>query len=148
MCRFLMPSLLPSIALALVLSVLDSGTSAADLVAGGWLTPPHNPPRPPPPDPARRAASPAPRGRARGAPGAAATPAAPPRQPGTGASGAAADQRQGPVLIGPSGGLRRSEPRRSAPSKEDSAIPSVGPVPVTPVAVVPPPRAARFTPVM
>src|SRR3954452_3274708 len=51
MCRFLMPSLLPSIALALVLSVLDSGTSAADLVAGGWLTPPQIPQAAPPPPP-------------------------------------------------------------------------------------------------
>jgi hypothetical protein len=35
--------LMPSIALALVLPVLDGGPAAAELVAGGWLMPPRLP---------------------------------------------------------------------------------------------------------
>src|SRR3954452_24118633 len=50
---------LPSIALALVLSVLEGGTAAADLVAGGWLMPPRVPrAAPPPPPPAEPAVVP------------------------------------------------------------------------------------------
>jgi hypothetical protein len=66
--------LMPSIALALVLPVLDSGPAAAELVAGGWLMPPRipqaAPPRPrevvpvvrrrEPPPPRPRPANPAP----------------------------------------------------------------------------------------
>ena len=42
---------MPSIALALVLSILDGGTASAELVPGGWLTPPPIPEAPPPPPP-------------------------------------------------------------------------------------------------
>jgi hypothetical protein len=45
------PILMPAIALALALSILDSGTARAEMVAGGWLMPPRVPkaaPRPPP----------------------------------------------------------------------------------------------------
>jgi hypothetical protein len=48
---FMRRILMPSIALALAFSVLDSGPAAADLVAGGWLTPPPAPQAAPPPQP-------------------------------------------------------------------------------------------------
>ncbi|MGE3283624.1 MAG: hypothetical protein AB7H90_20510 [Alphaproteobacteria bacterium] len=41
--------LIPSIALALAVPVLDSRTATAELVAGGWLTPPPIPKVAPPP---------------------------------------------------------------------------------------------------
>src|SRR3954452_14483115 len=54
---------LPSIALALVLSVLEGGTAAADMVAGRRLMPPRVPQAAPPPPPAEPAVVPAARPR-------------------------------------------------------------------------------------